>query len=85
MQKTYKVNINKMEKFIKNTMAVVGGLLLYCSLSTIDFYAMQLRTNEPESAWTTLVVGAMLVAPAIIVELIKFARERRKCSERMTR
>lgn len=58
--------MNYLWKIVRPTMAVVGGVLVYCGISTSDYYVMELGQTEPASVWWTIGIGLGLMLPTLI-------------------
>lgn len=61
-------------KLVRTTMAIVGAFLVYGAAGTSDYYLIELGQLEPTSVWTTIIVGLLMMSPALahgIVQTIK--------------
>lgn len=62
--------------WIRNTMAMVGAFLVYGGVSTSDYYVLELGQKEPISVWQTILVGLILMVPAVIHLIYKEIKEK---------
>lgn len=53
-------------KIIRNTMAVIGGFLVYGGISTSDYYTLELGQAEPTYVWIIMFIGILLMIPTVI-------------------
>lgn len=74
--KTYKINIKKMVRFIKNMLALVGAVLVYCAVSTMDYHAFELGAKSPDHISSLLITGVLLLIPALAGVIFKAIKER---------
>ena len=51
---------------IRNVAAIIGVILMYCAVSTSDYYVMELHTTEPKFVYITGIIGVILMVPAVI-------------------
>lgn len=50
-------------KILRNTMAVVGVIMIMGAIGTSDFYIIELGQPEPSNVWSTVLIGALLAVP----------------------
>ena len=62
-------------KIVRTIMAVVGGFLVYGGVSTSDFYILELNQPEPPSVGKMIVIGLLLMLPAVIHGIRKELKE----------
>lgn len=62
----YRINGRKMVRFVANTLAVIGGVIIYGAIGTTDLYSLELRTKAPADAWEAFVLGGLLVLPLVV-------------------
>ena len=53
-------------KIVRPTLAVIGGLMILGAAGTSDYYLLELKQPEPSSVWVMLVIGLLLMVPAVI-------------------
>lgn len=53
-------------KIFRNLSAIAGLILLYCTVSTSDYYVMELGQAEPSYIKTHLILGVLLLVPLIL-------------------
>lgn len=56
----------KIAKYIRATLSIIGALLIYCGVSTADFYILELGQTEPARCWWMIGVGFLFIVPAIV-------------------
>jgi hypothetical protein len=52
-------------------MGVIGFVLIYCGISTSDYYALELGQAEPDYVWNMINAGIMLLIPSFIHLIVK--------------
>lgn len=52
-------------RIIRNLSALVGFLLLLCTVSTSDYYVVELGQPEPSWIMRNLVIGFLLILPLV--------------------
>lgn len=62
-------------KIIRNLSAIAGLILLFGSVGTSDYYAMELECAAPSYVNTNLVIGIVLILPMIIHLIIEMCKE----------
>lgn len=50
----------------RTMMAVAGFMLIYCGISTSDYYVLELGQAEPANVWKMINIGLLLLIPSII-------------------
>lgn len=68
--------MNSLWKIVRNTMAIIGGILLFCAASTSDYYTMELGVSEPDSVWKTIIVALVLMIPMWVELTYKVIKEK---------
>lgn len=63
-------------------MAVIGSVLIYCGISSSDYYAMELGQPEPASVWKMINIGLLLLIPSFIHLILNEKRERKYVQNR---
>ena len=63
-------------KIVRTIMAVVGGLLVFGAVGTVDYYTLEMGQHEPSSAWTTIIVGLLLMLPTLIHLIYQTIKEK---------
>ena len=58
--------MNSLWKIARNVMAVIGCFLAFCAVSTADYYVIELGQHEPEHVPAMLIIGLLMMIPAII-------------------
>lgn len=53
-------------KIIRALMGVCGGIMVYCGVSTSDYYVIELGMKEPAYVWWQICIGLMLMLPTLI-------------------
>lgn len=56
----------KIAKYTRTALSVVGAVLIYCGVSTADYYVIELGQTEPARCWWMIAVGLLLFIPAIV-------------------
>ena len=62
-------------KFVRNTMAGIGTVLIYLGISTSDYYVMELGQTEPDHIWPCIYIGAMCMIPLLIHLINEYRKE----------
>ena len=57
-------------KMIRNLLAVAGGVTILGAASTSDYYVMELGQAEPVMVWQSIIIGVLMLLPAVI-DIIK--------------
>ena len=57
-------------KYVRNTSAFIGIVLMFFGVSTSDYYTMQLGQVEPEWVWRMICVGFAMMIPAIYKAIV---------------
>ena len=56
----------KIAKYIRSTLSVIGAVLIYCGVSTSDYYVLELGQTEPARCGWMIAIGLLLFIPAIV-------------------
>ena len=62
-------------KIIRNLSAIMGLILLMGAIGTSDYYIIELGTFEPAYVKTQMLVGVLMIVPAIIGLLYEMYKE----------
>ncbi len=75
ISKKRKMLYSKAWRYIRNTAAVIGAIMIYGAIGTDDFYTTELLTEAPQSVETGLIIGFALLIPTIL-HILKKSGER---------
>lgn len=53
-------------KIIRNLLAIAGAVTILGGASTSDYYVMELGQAEPAMVWQSMIIGALMLLPAVI-------------------
>lgn len=56
----------KIWNYIRTTMAVIGGILMFGAVGTSDYYTIELRQAEPRYVWPIIFIGIAMMIPSLI-------------------
>lgn len=52
-------------KIIRNLLGISGLCLMFLSVSTSDYYVLELGCAEPAYVWRCMVAGALMILPLL--------------------
>lgn len=62
-------------KIVRTIMAVVGGFLVLGAVGTVDYYTLELGQHEPSSAWSTLIIGLIMIVPTLVHAIRRYKED----------
>lgn len=65
-------------KIIRNLSAIAGLILIFGSVSTSDYYVVELGRTAPSYCDRNLIIGIVLILPMIIHLLVEMYKEGRE-------
>ena len=53
-------------RVLRGLMAFAGGVLLFASASTSDYFVLELGQSEPNYVWSLMAIGFALIVPSLV-------------------